>query len=599
MNRFYTCIRTVLPLLLLLGMVLSAWGHDFVVDGIYYNINDDGATVRVTTKNNTQSWMTYVNDVVIPETVDCDGVRYTVTAVEDSAFYGSSRLSSVTFPATISTVGNHAFAFCYSLTGITLPANLLTIGTEAFAGCWGVTDVVVDGNNHVYDSRDSCNAIIETATGTLLLGCKNTVIPSGVTAIGRSAFAWSRITSVIIPSGVTVIDDYAFDHCYYIDELSLPEGLESIGYSAFNGAYANLTSLTLPNSLVSIGDYAFSCCSGLTSIDFGHGVQRIGSNAFFNCSSLTELNLPNSLLSIGREAFLSCTGLTSVAIPASVTHIGMAAFQACENLTQITVDPASETFDSRDRCNAVIETATNTLVAGCVATVIPQTVTALDNGAFRECIGLHTIEIPASVTVIGSNTFDYCYDLDTITLPPHLTTIGNSAFAGCEKLIFMRIPDKVTHIGDSAFYDCPWMNYLTLGRGLEYIGKCAFYGTNLITLSCSAMEPPLIADEDSFWHYGDFSDAILKVPAPALQRYLNAEYWSLFPLIVADGDLTGDGRVNMDDLTAMIGCLVGYGTTSLQYFAADLNNDNRFNMDDLTSLINRLVFGPNGQLPPK
>ena len=733
--------------MMLVGSIVVGWCHDFEVDGIYYNYNDDGESVSVTAKDETYGWLVYKDVVTIPGEVTCDGRTYRVTAIGKKAFYSCSSLTGVVLPPTVTviddnafarnsnlttvnipeavttigagafigdsrlacislgsnvthigsncfngcikltsitvdalnpvydsrdscnaviekatntllygcgktvippsvtsigsrafaqntvpgslvipssvqSIGDHAFAnsygltnleitdgvrnigdnafgHCHSLVSLTLPSTLTSVGTDAFAGCWSLTSIAVDEGNQTYDSRNDCNAIIETATGTLLLGCINTIIPHGVTSIGSSSFAWSKITTVNIPEGVTTIGDYAFDHCYYIDELSLPNTLVSIGYSAFNGAYSGLKNLKLPNSLDSIGGYAFACCSGLTDIDFGQGLKSIGHHAFFACSGLTELNLPPSLLSIGDAAFLSCSGLTSVTIPASVTHVGSAAFQACENLTQMNVDPASVTFDSRDNCNAIIETATGTLVAGCVATVIPGTVTALGDGAFCECIGLNTIDIPESVTAIGAHTFDYCYDLATITLPPHLKSIGNSAFAGCERLICVIIPDEVTSIGDSAFYDCPWLNYLYLGRELGYIGHAAFYGTNLITLTCDAMEPPVIAAEDSFWHYGSFSDATLCVPSPAVNRYSSAQYWSLFPTIVAHGDVDGDGKVTISDVTAMIGHLLANDQSGI-LVAADMNNDFCVTISDVTTLIG-LLLGENsggGQNPP-
>ena len=298
------------------------------------------------------------------------------------------------------------------------------------------------------------------------------------------------------------------------------------------------------------------------------------------------------MLSIADAAFLGCTGLTSVTIPASVNYIGGAVFQACENLTQLSVDPANTTFDSRDSCNAVIESASATLVAGCIATVIPGTVTALGRGSFCECIGLNTIAIPPSVVAIGDHAFDYCYNLDTISLPRGLVSIGNSAFAGCEKLVYMDIPDQVTAIGDSAFYDCPWLNYLCLGRELRHIGRAAFYGTNLITLSCKAMDPPVIADEDSFWHYGSFSDATLKVPAQALARYRNAEYWSLFPAIVGNGDVDGDGRISISDVTTLIDYLLNDDENASLTLAADVDNDYKISISDITFLID-LLLGTN------
>lgn len=633
MMRHLRCFFKIALLVALLGVSLNAQGYDFVVGGIYYDYNDDGVSVSVSAPM--YSWQ-YTDVVSIPDTVSNDGQSLTVTAIGDSAFYNCSSLTGVEMPATVTVIGNHAFgrdyklervnlpdgvtdigdsafwycsgltaitfneglrsigdnafSFCTVLTNLSLPSTVTAIGSEAFAGCWNLCSVTVAAGNPVFDSREGCNALIESATGKLLLGCVNTVIPQGVTTIGKSSFAWSKITVADIPEGVTAIEDYAFDHCYYISQLTLPSTLVTIGYSAFNGAYENLTELRLPDSLVSVGGYAFANCSGLEHIDFGHGLRHIGNLAFFNCSGLTEVDLPESLLSIYDGAFMRCTGLTNFHVPASVTCIGSGIFQACENLSSVTVDADNATFDSREGCNAVIETATNTLVAGCASTTIPETVAVLGNGAFMECIGLETIAIPTSVTVIGDHTFEYCYDMDTITLPPRLQSIGRCAFAGCERLVYMDIPSKVTSILDSAFYDCPWLEHITLGRELTFIGHNAFDGCNFMTVSSFAMNPPVIAGEDSFWHYGSFSNAMLKVPSPALERYRNADYWSLFPVIIGDGDLNDDGRVSMDDLTTMINCLLGCEMTNQQSLAADVNHDHRLTMDDLTMLINWLLM---------
>ena len=236
-------------------------------------------------------------------------------------------------------------------------------------------------------------------------------------------------------------------------------------------------------------------------------------------------------------------------------------------------------------------TETNTLVAGCAATIIPSTVTALNNGAFSECIGLKSIVIPPSVTSIGEHTFDCCYDMDTIVLPSQLTYIGSSAFAGCERLVYLDIPGTVTAIGDSAFYDCPWLNYLVLGEDLNSIGHCAFDGANLITVTCRAMTPPAMAGEDSFWHYGSFSDATLKVPAPALDRYRTDDYWSLFPIIVANGDVNGDVEIDINDVTSLIGLVLSGNWNSTDHVASDMNDDRVIDINDVTALISLLLHG--------
>ena len=196
----------------------------------------------------------------------------------------------------------------------------------------------------------------------------------------------------------------------------------SIGERAFDGCYG-LTSVTIPNSVTSIGQSAFLHCSGLTSvhisdieawckIEFGdtdanplynanhlylneeevkdlvipNSVTSIGFAAFYGCSGLTSVTIPNSVTSIETFAFYGCSGLTSVTIPNSVTRIYADAFWCCSGLTSIVVQEGNSVYDSRNNCNAIIETTTNTLHSGCISTVIPNSVTSIGDDAFVYCI---------------------------------------------------------------------------------------------------------------------------------------------------------------------------------------------------------------------
>lgn len=142
-------------------------------------------------------------------------------------------------------------------------------------------------NNAVYDSRDNCNAIIETSSNKLILGSRNTIIPNTVTTIGKEAFYTINIANITIPNSVTTIETRAF-----------------------------------------------------------------------SASKLTSLSIPSSVITIGEDAFMR------------------------NPLENITVDPDNSVYDSRNNCNAVIETSSNKLIQGSRSTVIPNTVITIGKDAF-------------------------------------------------------------------------------------------------------------------------------------------------------------------------------------------------------------------------
>ena len=121
---------------------------------------------------------------------------------------------AIIIPDSVTSIGDNAFAWCTGLTSVTIPNSVTSIGDEAFSGCSGLTSLKVEDGNPKYDSRNNCNAIIESSTNTLIAGCKTTTIPSSVTSIGEKAFAHcTDLTSITIPNSVTSIGNGAFSHC--------------------------------------------------------------------------------------------------------------------------------------------------------------------------------------------------------------------------------------------------------------------------------------------------------------------------------------------------------------------------------------------------
>ena len=321
----------------------------------------------------------------------------------------------------------------------------------------------------------------------------------------------NKTVEVIMRGNLIGVDSYEgnIEIPATVANSSVTYNVTSIGESAFENC-ENLGSVTLPEGLESIGIRAFELCSNLASINIPSSVTEIGEYAFYNCEKFSSVTLPDGLKTIGEGAFSYCEKLASITIPSSVTTIGEYAFGDCPLLASISVDKDNTVYDSHNNCNAIIETATNTLIGGCSNTVIPSSVTAIDDYAFCGC-GLTSITIPSSVTEIGEYAFSSCEKFSSVTLPDGLKTIGEGAFSYCEKLKSITIPSSVTEIGEYAFYYCDKL-------------------TTVIVKWTEAEKIPDI--NDNVFEHVNLSNATLYVPGNTTALYQAKDVWKEFNNIV-------------------------------------------------------------------
>ena len=550
-------------------LALTATAHDFEVNGIYYNINGNEATV--TYKGTSYSNSDYSGSVNIPATVTYNGTTYSVTTIGADAFficsrltsvtipnsvttigsyafYGCSKLSSVTIPNSVTTIASYAFFYCSGLTNVTIPNSVTTIGYRTFSGCSVLTSISVESGNPNYDSRNYCNAIIETATNTLIAGCLSTTIPNSVT---------------------------------------------TISYGAFDGC-DGLTSITIPNSVTTIGDRAFCNCSGLTNVSIPNSVTNIGSYSFCNCSGLINVTIPNSVTTIGYSAFSGCSGLTCATClattPPTISNNVDYAFysevtdQATLYVPEESVSAYQTAYNWKDFYQIVGITVTPAIddfeVDGVWYRAIDENTAMVIQKPDEDELYSGDVVIPEEVT----------YEDYTFTV----TAIDEGAFEDCYELNSVVIGDAVENIGENAFQGCTGLTSVTIGSGVTNIGAKAFnYCNALQTVTCRGTVPPVMASSNCFTN-ATYSRAILKVPRPEIETYTATDYWYKFSNIegwgyLGPGDVNGSGTIDMDDLTRLINIMLTDDLGGIDPSWADVTGNGIVSMNDLTELINLLL----------
>ncbi|MBO7134916.1 MAG: leucine-rich repeat protein, partial [Bacteroidales bacterium] len=404
-------MRKHFTIIFLALLCANAMAYDFSAvcstgQTLYYNItsNVEPYTVEVTRENTSYPYYnTYPEgNLEIPETVEYNGITYSITSIGNGAFYACREITSLSIPNSITDIGQEAFRYCEGLTGeLTIPNSVTNIYNNAFSDCENISSVII-GN--------------------------------GITIIYQGVFfGCTRMTYISISNSVTTIVRGAFNGCYGLTSVTIPNTVTSIGESAFGGVRNieyNGTATGSPWGALTVNGY----------IDGNLVYTDETRTNLTGCSTLTtDVEIPNSVTSIGDYAFYRCDSLSSITIPNSVTSIGNRVFSYCSGLEVFSVEPDNTIYDSRNNCNAIIETETNSLIYGCKNTIIPNSITSIGDYAFFYSGLTGTLIIHDSITNIGQGAFWGCSDIETITIGLMVETINGDAFYSCSNITDINV----------------------------------------------------------------------------------------------------------------------------------------------------------------
>ncbi len=498
----------------------------------YYVTAEDSFDLTVKGKNTVDIYPYYgtgssdsYETLVIPDTVNYNGVCYKVTGIDThsrytyGAFYGHYEITSVTFGKYVTSIGYRAFANCTGLTEVTIPASISLMSSYAFSNCSSLASITLENGTELTGLPYNCFA------GTAIT---EFTIPEGIESLSSPFTNCNSLATINVPTTLP-LEQFDFNNLPALENINVAEGhpkvvsydgsvyskdgtilqyvprgkssftfrsgVTTVGYQALANM-TNLTTVDIPSSVTTISSYAFENSTGFQSLDIPSSVTTIGDFAFNGCSALESVVIPDAIDTLASGIFYDCSSLQNVTLPAMLRSIGASAFRGCSSLEAIE---------------------------------LPWSLVSIGTYAFHDCYSLSTISFPDSLRAIQDGAFGECSALQNVTLPEHLTTLGAGAFAYCSSFTSITIPNSITKFGIPAAYWTDWSPFAYCTNLAEII----FHDDSPLTdlppqfYKGTAVKTVVVPSQVVYIGEEAFGDDITEVTIPAKTTVLGYSYESL------------------------------------------------------------------------